>query len=61
MPIYLTEWMSIAQVDIEADSWEEAYEELSIMIAEGQLPPGTEIVGELEDRYGLECSSEHSV
>jgi len=61
MPIYLTEWMFIEQVDIEADSWEEAYEEIQILIAEGQLPPGTEIVGELEDRYGLECSSEHSV
>ena len=61
MPIYLTEWMFIEQVDIEADSWEEAYEEIQILIAEGQLPPGTEIIGELEDRYGLECNSEHSV
>lgn len=54
MPIYLTEWKSIAQVDIEADSWEEADDEIQILIADGQLPPGTEVVGELEDSYDME-------
>jgi DNA-binding GntR family transcriptional regulator len=53
MPIYLTEWMSIAQVDIEAEDWEEAQSELEDMILAGELPPGTEIVGELEDEYDL--------
>ena len=60
MKTYTTEYTddkTWVQADIMADDLEEAEFILSQWIKQGLVPPGTEVVGEMEESYDMEPQS----